>query len=91
MPWASRALSGLAEGDLTGRLEKAFSSQFERLRADYNASAEKLDAALSAMLKLAGQYQAEDLVRIERLQCADCMCHIIAQTRKRIGPGCQIG
>jgi len=26
-----------------------------------------LDAALSAMLKLAGQYQAEDLVRIERL------------------------
>ena len=45
----SRALSGLAEGDLTGRLEKAFSSQFERLRADYNASAEKLDAALSAV------------------------------------------
>ena len=45
----SQALSGLSQGDLTGRLSRPFAPQFERLRADYNASVERLETALAAV------------------------------------------
>ncbi|WP_242923243.1 HAMP domain-containing methyl-accepting chemotaxis protein [Caulobacter sp. CCUG 60055] len=37
------ALRRLADGDLTGRIEHAFASQYERLRADFNAAVVQLE------------------------------------------------
>ena len=45
----SKALNGLSEGDLTARLSQPFAAQFEALRANYNASTERLESAMLAV------------------------------------------
>ncbi len=44
-----QALSHLARGDLTARLESRFAEAYEPLRADYNTAADKLADALSVI------------------------------------------
>ncbi len=43
------ALSRLAKGDLAYRIESPFAGSFDRIRADYNASSQHLEATLSAV------------------------------------------
>lgn len=42
-------LDHLAKGDLTGRLSQAFPAEYEKLRADFNATAKTLQEALSTI------------------------------------------
>ncbi len=46
----AQGLSRLADGDLTCSLDKAFAPEYERLRADFNAAAGRLRAALGAIV-----------------------------------------
>ncbi len=53
------ALANLAEGDLTARIETAFSDDYERLRADFNQAAERLQAAMQRVVENAELIQGE--------------------------------
>ncbi len=44
-------LDGLAKGDLTGRLSERFSQEYEKLRADFNGTADSLQEALRTIVK----------------------------------------
>ena len=44
-------LAALADGDLTRRVNEAFSSDYEKLRGDYNAAIEKLHEAISGVME----------------------------------------
>ncbi|MFN0115745.1 MAG: methyl-accepting chemotaxis protein, partial [Paracoccaceae bacterium] len=44
------ALSRLADGDLTTRIEEAFGADYETLRADFNAAVDRLAQAITAVI-----------------------------------------
>jgi methyl-accepting chemotaxis protein len=45
----AEGLDRLSQGDLTGRLNQAFASEYEKLRTDFNATAKSLQEALSTI------------------------------------------
>ena len=47
-------LKGLAEGDLTGRIDGQFPREYEQLRSDFNAAIDKLQSAMKAVIANAG-------------------------------------
>ncbi|MGD0635772.1 MAG: methyl-accepting chemotaxis protein [Beijerinckiaceae bacterium] len=44
-------LDRMSKGDLTGRLDQAFDAEYEKLRADFNATAASLEEALRGIVK----------------------------------------
>lgn len=48
-----KALSGLADGDLTTRIDTQFTGQYQRLRDDFNASMEQLEEMISTIIEQA--------------------------------------
>ena len=54
MAEVTRAFNGLAEGDLTTRLDHAFSSDYEAMRALFNSSVSSLEAAFGSVLASIG-------------------------------------
>ncbi|MGZ9811497.1 methyl-accepting chemotaxis protein [Pseudoroseicyclus sp. H15] len=48
-----RGLTALAEGDLTHRIDQAFSAEYEQLRADYNRALDRLSAAIGQVFTAA--------------------------------------
>lgn len=55
----SQGLADLADGDVSARLEKAFSEEFEPLRHNFNAAVEKLAGLLSNVAGYAGDISHE--------------------------------
>ncbi|MBY0394993.1 MAG: methyl-accepting chemotaxis protein, partial [Thermoleophilia bacterium] len=53
------ALSALAEGDLTSRIDDAFDADYETLRADFNAAVERLSQAIAAVVDNAQSIRGE--------------------------------
>lgn len=47
-------LDRLSQGDLTGRLDRAFSEDYEKLRADFNVTASSLEEALATIIHAIG-------------------------------------
>ena len=47
-------LHRLSQGDLTGRLDRAFSDDYETLRADFNVTASSLEETLATIIKAIG-------------------------------------
>lgn len=73
------ALTALAQGDLTHRIETAFPAQYERLRQNYNLALDKLTEALAEVAGVTGSIRngaaemnaaAEDLSRRTEGQAA---------------------
>ena len=50
----ARGLDQLSRGDLTGRLDDGFARDYEKLRADFNATAASLEEALRLITKATG-------------------------------------
>ncbi|MBP9232170.1 MAG: methyl-accepting chemotaxis protein, partial [Phenylobacterium sp.] len=50
----ARGLRQLSDGDLTARLQQAFPSKYEALRADFNRAAEQLEQTLAGIVSSAG-------------------------------------
>ncbi|MEM9349010.1 MAG: methyl-accepting chemotaxis protein [Pseudomonadota bacterium] len=55
----SEALSALARGDLSNRIETAFPGAYEPLRRDFNAALETLSGAMATVLQNAGAIRGE--------------------------------
>ena len=72
-----QALSHLARGDLTARLEQRFAEAYEPLRADYNTAADKLADALSV---IEGRV---DGVRAGSDQIADASVNLSRRTERQ--------
>ena len=53
------SLNALSQGDLTARIDTAFSSEYEQLRSDFNMATGKLLDAIGAMIDSAGSIQAD--------------------------------
>lgn len=51
------ALSALAQGDVRGRLQQAFSAEYDQLRVDFNAAADGLEEAIRTIAAAAGELQ----------------------------------
>ncbi|WP_158808038.1 HAMP domain-containing methyl-accepting chemotaxis protein [Beijerinckia sp. L45] len=47
-------LDRLSQGDLTGRLDRAFSDDYEKLRGDFNVTASSLEEALATIIRAIG-------------------------------------
>lgn len=52
-------LSELSEGNMTTKLEEAFAPEYEGLRQDFNAAAQKLDEAMVAVIQNADSIRTE--------------------------------
>ena len=75
----ARGLKQLSDGDLTARLQQAFPSKYEALRADFNRAAEQLELTLAGIVSSAGTIRsgaseiasaADDLSRRTEQQAA---------------------
>jgi len=66
-----QALSHLARGDLTARLENRFADAYEALRADYNTAAEKLADALGVIEgRVGGVREGSDQIAVAAVNLA---------------------
>ena len=98
-------LDRLSKGDLTGRLSHAFSAEYEKLRADFNATAESLQDALGTIFEATtgistGSDQiaqaSDDLSRRTEQQAANleetaAALNVITDTVKTMAAECQRG
>ena len=70
-------LGQLAEGNLTVKLEKEFSPEYEQLRADFNKTGERLLAAMRAVVENA------DLIRGEAAEIANAADDLSSRTERQ--------
>ena len=97
----AEGLTRLAKGDLTNRLKQAFSSEYEKLRSDFNVAAESLQDALRTIAQAtdgitAGSNQiahaSDDLSRRTEQQAANleetaAALHLITGTVRTMAAG----
>ncbi len=71
------ALGNLAKGDLTTRIETAFSGDYDRLRLDFNQAAETLQAAMKRVVENA------ELIRGEASEIATAADNLSSRTERQ--------
>ena len=72
-----QGLGRLAEGDLTARIDNAFSPEYEKLRADFNTTGERLLEAMRAVVDNA------DLIRGEASEIANAADDLSSRTERQ--------